>query len=99
MKLSKLIARNKIYLNRSRTYLSYVQLLMILKLFLSNVGIDNNVWLIVGFCASFVGMLILGYLDTRFGIRSREAENNSMHNPVMMEILRRVKTIESKTND
>lgn len=95
MKLSKLIARNKIYLDRSRTYLSYFQLLMLFKLTLSDIGIRDNIWLIIGFAVSIVLMLVVGYLDTKFGIRSRELEDNSVKNPVLMEILNRIKNIEN----
>ncbi len=99
MKLSKLIARNKIYLDRSRTYLSYFQLLMLFKLTLSDIGISNNFWLLIGFVVSIVLMLVVGYLDTKFGIRSRELEDNSIKNPVLMDILNRLKRIENDTNN
>ena len=99
MKLSKLIARNKIYLDRSRTYLSYIQLLMLFKLFLSDIGISNNIWLLIGFAVSVIGMLVIGYLDTKFGIRSREMEDNSFKNPVLMDILNRLKNIENDTSN
>lgn len=91
MKLSKLIAKYKIYLDRSRTYLSYVQLAMIMKLFFSDVNIDNNWILLAGVVVCFLLLVLLGYLDTRFGIRAREMENNSMHNPVIKEILKILK--------
>lgn len=99
MKLSKLIAINKIYLDRSRTYLSYIQLLMLFKLFLSDIGISNNLWLLIGFAVSVVGMLVIGYLDTRLGIRSRELENNSLRNPVLVDILKTLKRIENESSN
>ena len=97
MKLSKLIARNKIYLDRSRTYLSYIQLLMLFKLCLSDIGISDNLWLLVGFIVSILLMLFIGYLDTRLGIRSREMENNSLKNPMFLEMYELIKKIEKST--
>jgi hypothetical protein len=99
MKLSKFVAQNKIYLDRSRTYLSYIQLLILFKLFLSDIGITDNFWLIIGFVVSIFIMLIVGYFDTKFGIRSREMENNSTKNPVLMDILKRIKRIENESNN
>jgi hypothetical protein len=44
----------------------------------------------------FILSLFLGYLDTRLGIRSEEAKQNSMKNPVMNEIVERLDRIEKK---
>lgn len=91
MKLAKKIARYKIYLDRSRTYAAYVQLLLLLKLVLSDVGV-TPIWLLVGgLFACMVVFLIIGYLDTRLGIRSREMEDNSRKNPILMEIYNKIK--------
>lgn len=95
MKTSKIIAKYKIYLNRSRTYVSYIQLAMITKLFLSDTDVGSDWILVFGVVLCLVLLVFLGYLDTRFGIRSREAENNSFHNPVTMEILKTVKQIKN----
>ena len=67
---------------------------MLFKLFLSDIGISDNFWLLIGFMASVIGMLVIGYLDTKLGIRSREMEDNSIKNPVLMDILSRIKNIE-----
>ena len=88
MKLAKRIAKYKIYLDRSRTYAAYIQLLLLLKLVLSDVGV-YSVWLVVG--GLFLCMclfMFVGYLDTRLGIRSREMEDNGLKNPILMEILK-----------
>ena len=95
MKRARKIARYKIYFDRSRTYAGYLQLALIIKLFLSDVGIGSNVWLFVGLIACGVFLITVGYLDTRLGIRRREIENQSWHNPVLMEILERLKKIEN----
>ena len=41
--------------------------------------------------------LILGRLDTKFGVRKEEMRNASSENPVLMEILEKVNNIESKS--
>ena len=87
MKLARRIAKYKIYLDRSRAYVGYVQLLLLLKLVLSDVGI-SSLWVLGGGLAACMAVfLLIGYLDTRLGIRSREMENNSLVNPVLKEIL------------
>jgi hypothetical protein len=70
---------------------------MLFKLFLSDIGISNNLWLLIGFFVSVIGMLLIGYLDTRLGIRSREMENNSLKNPVLVDILASLKRIENES--
>ena len=90
MKLAKRIAKYKIYLDRSRGYAGYVQLLLLLKLTLSDMGI-NSLFVLGGGLAACMGIfLVVGYLDTRLGIRGRELENNSRHNPIFMEILNKI---------
>jgi len=88
MKLSKDIARIKIYFDRSRAYIGYIQLALIFKIFLETIGIGSNILFIGGILIGYAGILLLGYLDTRFGIRSREIENNSRHNPILMRMLK-----------
>jgi len=88
MTLIKRIARYKIYLDRSRTYAAYIQLLLLIKLVLSDVGIDST-WMVLGglgLCMCI--FMFVGYLDTRLGIRSREMEDNGLKNPILMEILK-----------
>jgi hypothetical protein len=40
--------------------------------------------------------LVLGYLDTKLGIRSEEAKQTTVDNPVMNNILERLERIEKK---
>ena len=40
--------------------------------------------------------LVLGRLDTKFGVRKEEMRNASSENPVLMEILEKVNRIEKK---
>lgn len=91
MTTSKNIARFKIYFDRARTYASYVQLLLLLKLVLSDMGITSNLILFIGLVASMLLFLIIGYIDTKLGIRRREMENNTIHNPILNEMYKILK--------
>ena len=96
MKRARKIAKYKIYLDRSRTYVGYIQLMLIIKLVLSDVGISSNIWLIGSLVTCVLLLGIIGYLDTKLGIRRREIENHSWNNPVLMEILDKLKKLENK---
>jgi hypothetical protein len=68
--------------------------MLIIKLVLSDMGISSNIWLIGSLVACMLLLAVIGYLDTKLGIRRREIENQSWHNPVLMEILDRLKKLE-----
>jgi len=87
MKNAKRAAKYKIYFDRSRVYLSYFQLIMILKIFLSDIGIDSMGWTVICLLVCTALMFVIGWLDTYLGIRAREMENNTYVNPFMTEIL------------
>jgi hypothetical protein len=96
MKLSKRIAKYKIYLDRARTYVSYIQLLMIIKIFMTDVGIDSNYIMLLGVALCMIILLIIGMMDTKLGIRETEFENNSLHNPVFITIMKKLDEINNK---
>lgn len=91
MKYSKTIAKYKIFLDRSRMYLNYVQFTIMLKLLFSDINIESDFLFFVLLVAVLLLMIFIGYLDTLFGIRSREMENNSLTNPVLREIFKILK--------
>lgn len=88
--------RWKIYIDRARMYLGYINFLMIAFVFLNSIknsGIRNFLdgnhlftypLIILIF---LVFSLILGRLDTKLGFRREELRNSSVENPVLMEIL------------
>lgn len=92
----KTFVRWKIYLDRARMYLSYINFIMIAFVFLNAIKdetirslLDENKWVVYPIVMLlFIGIsLILGRLDTYWGMRREEMRNNSVENPVMREIL------------
>lgn len=99
------LIRWKIYFDRSRMYIGYIQFFLIGIVFLQS--FKNEPWgeflykyalvtvpvLLILFV---VLSLLLGYLDTRLGFRQEELRNLSSSNPVMMEMLVSLKEIKEK---
>jgi len=99
------LIRWKVYLDRSKMYIGYINLFMMVTIFLG--AIKNT--LVGQFLIAYVYVaipvllilfiafaLILGYWDTKLGIRSEELRNLSTENPVQMEMLRTIKEIKEK---
>lgn len=92
----KTMVRWKIYIDRARMYINYINFIMIAFVFLNsfeNEGIrhllDDNKLLVYPLIMIlfFTVSLILGRFDTKLGLRKEEMRNNATENPVMMEIL------------
>jgi hypothetical protein len=101
------LIRWKIYIDRSRMYIGYIQFFLIAYVFLND--FKNTPWggLIFKYAIYSVPVaivlfiflsLILGYLDTKLGLREEEMNNLSRYNPVMMEMLETLKGIQGKLN-
>lgn len=101
----------KIFIDRSKGYTNLVMALMLgvtmLNSFLNMEAIKDT-WLIdlmnknltityilfvLGGILSLVG---IGWLDTKIGARSEEMRNNSLHNPVTVEMLEKTRDIHKK---
>jgi len=100
----KAFVRWKIYIDRARMYIGYISFVMIAFMFLNDFEnesirtfLDENKFITypVVMILFVVFSLILGRLDTKFGVRKEEMRNASAENPVLMEILDKVKTIET----
>lgn len=100
----KAFVRWKIYIDRARMYIGYISFVMIAYLFLNDFEnewirsfLDDNKFITypVVMLLFMVFSLILGRLDTKFGLRKEELRNASSENPVLMEILEKVNNIES----
>ena len=91
----KTMIRWKVYIDRSKMYIGYVQFLLIIFVFIRSLG-DNPVThfvfnspavsvpiILVLFLAA---SLVLGYFDSKFGFREEEIRNHARSNPVLMEI-------------
>lgn len=102
------LIRWKVYIDRARMYIGYVQFLMIGFVFLgtykeSRLGVlifDNMLYSIPVLFVLFIGLsLIVGRLDTAFGLREEELRNSSTNNPVMRELLTNVKELRAEIQE
>ena len=101
----KALIRWKVYLDRSKMYIGYINLFMMVTIFLGaikNTGIGKfliaNVYIAIPILiiVFIFFALLLGYWDSKLGIRSEEMRNLSSQNPVQMEMLNTLR--ELKTN-
>jgi len=92
----KTAVRWKIYLDRAKMYLSYINFVMIAFVFLNSINdvrvremLDENrlIFYPVVMMLFILISLVLGYFDTKLGFRQEEMRNNATENPVMREIL------------
>ena len=104
-KFRKKLVNWKIYIDRAKMYINYINFVMIIFLFVDSLKdyeftqalIPNSrTGILILVPVLFLVSLFLGYLDTRLGIRSEEAKQNSLKNPVMNEIVQRLEKIEKK---
>jgi len=94
----------KIYFDRAKMYLGYINF-FILNVVLIN-SIENTVikeyiaaykFILIPsmFVIYMTGLIFIGYLDTKLGLRKEEMRNNAMMNPVISELLFSIKSISS----
>jgi len=110
------LIRWKVYIDRARMYIGYVQFLMILFVLLEAYrSTALGEWIFSHLFLSmpllfvlFIGLsLVIGRLDTVFGLREEELRNASSSNPVMRELLTKIDELtdeirelkEDKTSD
>lgn len=101
----KSLIRWKVYIDRSKMYIGYVQFLLIIFVFIKSLG-DNPVTEFVfnspmiavpAILVLFVvASLLLGYLDSRLGFREEEIRNHSKSNPVLMDIQKTLNELNDK---
>ncbi|MFO7657094.1 MAG: hypothetical protein R6W78_08505 [Bacteroidales bacterium] len=97
MKINKqTLIRWKIYFDRARMYIGYFQFVMLVVIFINSIKGNKYGKYLVEYSEISIplliilflgGSLILGYLDSKLGIRSEEMRNLSYHNPVQREML------------
>ena len=101
----KTFIRWKVYIDRSKMYIGYIQFLLIIFVFIKSLG-DNPLTEFV-FKSPFIAVplillafiffsLVLGYLDSRLGFREEEIRNHSKSNPVLMEIQQSLNELNEK---
>lgn len=101
----KSLIRWKVYIDRSKMYIGYVQFLLIIFVFIKSLG-DNLVTEFV-FNSPLIAVpiilvifvlasLVIGYLDSRLGFREEEIRNHSKSNPVLMDIQKSLTELNDK---
>lgn len=97
--------RWKVYFDRSRMYIGYIQFFLIGVVFLQS--FKDNTWgefmfknaiisIPIAFLLFILLSLVLGYLDSKLGLREEEQRNLSKSNPIMMEMLDQLKELNKK---
>ena len=101
------LIRWKIYIDRSRMYIGYIQFFLIGIVFLENY--KDKPWgqkifdyaiisIPIAIVLFIVFSLILGYFDSKLGFREEEQRNLSRSNPVLMEMLNQLKDLNQKVD-
>ena len=103
MKLNKkTFIRWKVYFDRARMYIGYINFFMMIVIFINSIKDNKFGRYLVDYSAIAIplliivfvgGSLLLGYMDSRLGIRKEEMRNLSTANPVIMEIYETVKEL------
>lgn len=102
------LIRWKIYIDRAKMYVGYIQFLMIAFVLLEAYKETSLGRLIFGnmlvsvpviFLIFILLSLIIGRIDTLLGLREEELRNSSSSNPVMREILKHVSEIKKDLDE
>lgn len=99
------LIRWKVYFDRSRMYIGYIQFFLIGIVFLREFA--DKPWGQKIFQYALISMpialilfiflsLVLGYFDSKLGLREEEMRNLAKSNPVMMEMLDQLKEMNKK---
>lgn len=101
------LIRWKIYIDHARMYIGYINFFMIGFVFLKSFKdthwgqyiYDNYYFTFPILVVLFLLLsLILGFVDTKLGIREEEMRNTSQSNPVQREMLNLLKDIKNQTS-
>lgn len=99
------LIRWKVYIDRSKMYIGYIQFLLIIFVFINS--LDNNpvsqfvvekpyIAVPLVLILFVVCSLILGYLDSKLGFREEEIRNHARSNPVLRQIQTSLDEVNSK---
>ena len=100
-----IIVKLKVFLDRSRMYVSYIQFFMLGIILLKSFKDEpfgiwvfaNAIWTIpLTVIVMGMGALLIGYLDLRLGIFSAEQKPISERNPVLNELNKKLDSIIDK---
>jgi len=101
----KTLIRWKVYVDRARMYVGYIQFIMIGFVLLAaykesafgSLIFDNLFISIPILFLIFIGLsLLIGRLDTVIGLREEELRNSSASNPIMREIQSNIEEIKNE---
>ena len=102
------LIRWKVYFDRSRMYIGYVQFFLIVFVFLRSFK-DNYygdlffkyalISIPIFFLIFIISVIFIGYLDLKLGLREEEFKNLSKSNPVTMDILETIKSMEKELQE
>lgn len=88
----------KLYIDRSRMWMTYASFFMIASIFMDNFDIvifsSKKLTVLLLIPLALLAMALLGWLDAKIGLRKYEQILNTEHNPVWMEMIDRTKRIE-----
>lgn len=104
----KKLIRWKVYFDRSRMYIGYVQFFLIALVFIKSLDpnpitkfvADHAIISIPGLLVLFVILsLVVGYLDSRLGLREEEIRNFAQSNPVLKKIQESLDSLHSEVKE
>lgn len=104
----KTLIRWKIYIDRAKMYVGYIQFLMIAfvlleaykESFLGKLIFENMIVSVpILFLIFILLSLVVGRIDTVLGLREEELRNSSTSNPVMRDILKNMEEIKKELED
>lgn len=104
----KKLIRWKVYFDRSRMYIGYIQFFLIIYLFVKSLGdnpfteyvFSHSLFAFPVFLFIFILLsLLIGYIDSRLGLREEEIRNFSKSNPVLMDIQKSLKELQGRVED
>jgi len=95
------LAIAKVFVQRSASYMTVISagsLLFLVADSLKKYGFDYSVFYLtpILFLGSVLVSLLLGYLDLKSGMYKQELQWGSENNPILVEILERIKKLEQK---
>lgn len=108
IKNKETLIRWKVYFDRSRMYIGYIQFFLIVFVFIRSYKgsfygdyfFKHAIILIPIFFIVFILLtLFLGYLDLKLGLRQEEFKNLSQSNQVLMDMLNTIKSIEKELEE
>jgi hypothetical protein len=101
----KTFIRWKVYIDRSKMYIGYIQFLLIIFVFIRSLGVNPLTYFVFNSPAVSIPLilvlfvlasLVLGYLDSKLGFREEEIRNHARSNPVLMDIQKSLVALNEK---